>query len=181
MPSYSNGTYFVWYEGFEFTWFINETIGTGAPIYTGSNEFSVPSSWSVATGLSPAPTVSECIGDPTTTSTTTTTTTTPPALMVSNATYEPTVNGNYSVAGSINGTTYYVKTLGGTYYLHRSSYSGDYPEWNITNWPPCEDGTRDCFPGSPTYYASTAPISPPVSGWLNPGNGEDETMTVIIN
>jgi hypothetical protein len=32
MPYYSNGTYFVWYEGFEWAWFINQTVGSGAPL-----------------------------------------------------------------------------------------------------------------------------------------------------
>ncbi len=118
----------------------------------------------------------------TTTAPTTTTTTAAPTTgyTVSGATHEPDVNGTYSVAGSINGTTYYSKTLGGTFYLHKSidSYSNDYPEWNITSWPPCEGGTRDCFSSGPSYYTLTAPSSPPVSGWWNPGYGEDTTMTV---
>jgi hypothetical protein len=58
MPYYSNGTYFVWYEGFEFSWFISQSVGGGPPDYIGSNENDVPSSWSEATGSSPAPTLS---------------------------------------------------------------------------------------------------------------------------
>jgi hypothetical protein len=416
-PYYSNGTYFIWYEGYEFAWFINQTVGSGAPLYMGSDQNNVPSSWYEATGSSPAPTLSQGCGGATTTTTTTaaptlsgynigsitrgdddyagnytisgtspgnifpswqhatknyilayqgggngwllfpgtiegdssdspiafqscgfpgggngtctddiitgtyatndgmgtlftvtdlatpttttatpttttttteapTTTTTTAApggnglsisgsmgedgtfcpvatynakpfykhtsLMwfiwydgvdwyygdkvggtydpanptsivgdlrwlayalsssstapltgwgndlenatittqmscpiteytVSDATHEPAVNGIYSIAGSINGTPYYVKTLGGTFYLHRSidSLSGDYPEWNITSWLPCEGGTRDCFSSAPSYYTLIAPSAPPVSGWFNPGNGEDITMIVI--
>ena len=146
--------------------------------------------WSYAAAPPPAPslTLTTCGGTTTTATPTTTTTTTTTAApttgyTVSGATYEPAVNGTYSIAGSINGTTYYSKTLGGTFYLHKSidSFSNDYPEWNITSWPPCEGGTRDCFFSGPSYYTLTAPSSPPVSGWWNPGNGEDTAMTVTMN
>ena len=57
MPYYSNGTYFVWYEGFEWEWFITQAVGTGQPVYIGSDQNNVPSSWSQALGPSPAPTL----------------------------------------------------------------------------------------------------------------------------
>jgi hypothetical protein len=57
-PYYSNGTYFVWYEGFEFMWFINQTVGTGGPLYYGESDTNVPSVWykNFASGEEPAPT-----------------------------------------------------------------------------------------------------------------------------
>jgi hypothetical protein len=78
-PYYSNGSYFVWYEGIEFAWFISQSVGGGPPDYYGSNENDVPSIWDWAVEPSAPPTLSQGCGDPTTTTTTaapTTTTTT---------------------------------------------------------------------------------------------------------
>jgi hypothetical protein len=61
-PYYSNGTYFVWYEGFEFSWFISQSVGGGPPDYYGSNENDVPSIWDLAVGPSPPPTLSQGCG-----------------------------------------------------------------------------------------------------------------------
>jgi hypothetical protein len=55
MPYYSNGIYFVWYEGFEWEWFITQTVGAGPAVYIGSDQNNVPSSWSQAFGPFPAP------------------------------------------------------------------------------------------------------------------------------
>lgn len=57
-PYYSNGTYFVWYEGYEWTWFINQTVGTGGPLYYGESETNVPNAWykNYGSGQEPAPT-----------------------------------------------------------------------------------------------------------------------------
>jgi hypothetical protein len=58
-PYYGNGTYFVWYEGYEFAWIISTTIGMGPPQYIGSDENNVPLLWNIAVGVSPAPALSQ--------------------------------------------------------------------------------------------------------------------------
>jgi len=60
-PYYTNGIYFIWYEGFEFAWFLNTSVGAGVPDYMGENENNVPTTWRVISGVSPPPTfISGC-------------------------------------------------------------------------------------------------------------------------
>jgi hypothetical protein len=61
-PYYSNGSYFVWYEGIEFAWFISQSVGGGPPDYYGSNENDVPSIWDWAAEPSAPPTLSQGCG-----------------------------------------------------------------------------------------------------------------------
>lgn len=134
-PYYSNGTYFVWYDGYEWSWFINQTVGTGAPLYAGSDENNVPSSWSEVIGSAPAPTLTSGCGGATTTTTTAepTTTTTAAPTTTTTTTVAPDdgatgfcwsghnegtdYNNNqyppvtFSVAGTEDGVDYYTGTM----------------------------------------------------------------------
>jgi hypothetical protein len=71
-PYYTNeeNGYFIWYEGFEFAWFMSNSLGGGPPEYVGNDENNVPTSWSEVIGAPPAPTASSGCSAPATTTTT---------------------------------------------------------------------------------------------------------------
>lgn len=128
-PYYTNGSYYVWYEGYEFAWFINEFVGSGAPGYygNGSDDSTLPEIWTAVFEPAPEPTMSNGCGGTTTTTTTTaapttttTTTTTaapggsvPAYYVATNAAY----GGKYCEDGTFDGKPKYRKT-GTNYYIY---------------------------------------------------------------
>lgn len=156
-PYYTNeeNGYFIWYEGFEFSWYMSNSLGGGPPEYVGSDENNVPTSWSEVIGAPPAPTASSGCSAPTTTTTTTTaapTTTTTTTAAPSAVGYlvsgagDASANGTYCEAGTINGRPYY--TYSSLYLYWYPSMSQEQGRWHIGTVNGSEEGgilyaTRD--------------------------------------
>lgn len=151
-PYYSNGTYFVWYEGFEWTWFINQEVAGGDPVYTGSNENNVPSSWSVVNiGVSPAPTLSQGC------------TAVPAYYVAANATY----GGKYCQDGTFN------DGMGNVKPKYRKTGTSLYMYYVETNWRINDVGNLGEL-GSNVYAFAAGGNTPPTGmNWTDNNTGND--------
>jgi len=146
-PYYTNNTYVVWYEGYEFSWFVSLTVGGGPPLYIGSDENKVPTLWDIATGSSPVPIISSgCSAS---------------AYFVQADT--ASWGGKYCEDGTHNGKKKYRK-IGTNYHIYWGNATGR-SAWVI-------DTLANESNGSIIYILQDS-LTPPVGNWYNADAGQD--------